>query len=193
MEPVVTPEPVEADPVVIVSEDIDLNLEGQAPKEVPGDALEAARKELQEKERQKISKMNEYIYEAVGGKDKFKLMADTLRVNLDPKALELVNAKLSSGNKTLINEALTQAVAEYKKIKGFGGKRMEGDATIQTEKELRLTKEEYRTLMRTEKYKTDPIYRNKIDNARLKTREEDTAKYGPGTYYGYNQGGRYEL
>jgi hypothetical protein len=137
--------------------------------------------------------MNDYIYKSVGGEDKFKSLATTLRGSLDKESLESINAKLLSGNKTLVNEALKTAVSEYKKLKGIGGKLMEGDANAPAQKELRITKEEYRAIMKTEKYKTDPLYQRKIDEARLKTRQADQKRYGPGMYYGMNQNGRYEL
>jgi len=149
-------------------------------------------KEFQEQAK-RVQEMNNYIYDAVGGEDKFKSLASTLRDTLDKNTLESVNAKLLSGNKTLVNEALKTAVAEYKKAKGYGGKRMEGDANAPSEKELFITKEDYRTIMRTEKYKTDPQYRDKIDNARLKTRQRDQQRYLPGTYYANGPNGRYEI
>lgn len=149
-------------------------------------------KEFQEQS-QKIQDMNKYIYDAVGGEDKFKSLAGTLRDTLDKDTLESVNAKLLSGNKTLVNEALKTAVAEYKKAKGYGGKRMEGDANAPSEKQLVITKEDYRAIMKTEKYKTDPLYRDKIDNARLKTRQRDQKQYLPGTYYANGPNGRYEI
>ena len=149
-------------------------------------------KEYQEQSK-KVQEMNTYIYDAVGGEDKFKSLASTLRDNLDKDTLESVNAKLLSGNKTLVNEALKTAVAEYKKAKGYGGKRMEGDANAPSEKQLIITKEDYRTIMKTEKYKTDPMYRNKIDDARLKTRQADQKRFLPGTYFANGPNGRYEL
>lgn len=149
-------------------------------------------KEFQESAK-KVQAMNDYIYKSVGGEDKFKSLADTLKGSMNKAALDSINAKLLSGNKTLVNEALKSAVSEYKKLKGIGGKRMEGDANAPAEKELRVTKEDYRAIMKTEKYKTDPLYRNKVDAARLKTRQADQNKYGPGMYYGMGQNGRYEL
>jgi hypothetical protein len=149
-------------------------------------------KEFQEQAK-KTQEMNDYIYKSVGGEDKFKSLASTLRGSLDKESLESINAKLLSGNKTLVNEALKTAVSEYKKLKGIGGKLMEGDANAPAQKELRITKEEYRAIMKTEKYKTDPLYQRKIDEARLKTRQADQKRYGPGMYYGMNQNGRYEL
>lgn len=145
------------------------------------------------KKAEAVSEMNKYIFETVGGTEEFQSMKKTLRSSLTASALESLNAKLLSGNKTLVSEGLEIAVKEYKKLKGIGGKRMEGDANAPAPKELRVTREDYRTIMKTEKYKTDPMYREKIDEARLKTRQADQAKYGPGMYYGYNQNGRYEL
>ena len=151
-----------------------------------------AYKDYQEQSK-KIQEMNTYIYDAVGGEDKFKSLASTLRDNLDKDTLESVNAKLLSGNKTLVNEALKTAVAEYKKAKGYGGERMEGDANAPSDKPMVITKEDYRAIMRTEKYKTDPVYRNKIDDARLKTRQADQKRFLPGTYFASGPNGRYEL
>ena len=164
----------------------------------PDEDAKAAEKKAEEarkkKEVEATRKMNAYIYESVGGEAKFKALASTIKGSLDTTELESLNAKLRSGNKVLVNEALSMAVSKYKKIKGYGGNKMEGDAAaVKQEKELMITKEDYRQIMRTEKYKTDPLYRDKIDAARLKTREADKKRYGPGMYYGFNQNGRYEL
>ena len=150
------------------------------------------------KENQEANKatqeMNEYVFKSVGGEDKFKVLGDTLKDTMSKEDLGVINAKLLSGNKSLVNEGLTEAVSAYKKAKGFGGNLMEGDGNVSVgEPTAHITKEDFRAIIRTDKYKTDPVFRDKTDTARLKSIEADKKKYGPGTYYGFNQNGRYEL
>jgi len=143
---------------------------------------------------QAVQDMNAYVYKSVGGEDKFKALAETLKESMSKEDLGVINAQLLSGNKSLVNEGLKKAVAAYKVAKGLGGKLMEGDGNVtQTDTITHITKEDFRAIIKTEKYKTDPAYRGKMETARLKSIEADKKKYGPGTYYGFNQNGRYEL
>lgn len=138
--------------------------------------------------------MNDFIYKSVGGEDKFKILGKTLKSELSSEELDAINVKLASGNEAVVQEALQSAVKKYNDIRGMGGKLMEGDAFKGTEPQEHITKEEYRAQMRTEKYKTDPKYARKIDADRLKTREQDSIRYGAGQYYGYHpEKGRYPL
>jgi len=149
--------------------------------------------ETQEKQK-KVQEMNSYIFKAVGGEDKFKSLSSTLKSELSESELSSINAKLMSGNKSLVNEGLETAVAAYKKAKGLGGRIMEGDAGNTEPNALpHISKAEYRDVMKSEKYKTDPAYRNRMDAARLASRKADQKRYAPGTYYGVGPNGRYEL
>lgn len=144
---------------------------------------------------QKATKsMNDYIFQSVGGEDKFKILGKALKENISADALSAINVKLASGNKTVVTEALESAIKEYNNIRGMGGKLMEGDAFSSTEPQEHITKEEYRALMRTDKYKTDPKYARKVDADRLKTRELDSQRFGPGHYFGFHKDkGKYAL
>jgi len=89
---------------------------------------------------------------------------------------------------------MKQVVQKYNNIRGMGGKLMEGDAGQGTEAQEHMTKAEYRTIMRTDKYKTDSKYAKTIDDTRLKTRTQDSIKYGSGQYFGFHPDkGRYPL
>ncbi len=148
-----------------------------------------------EKKNKAILEMNDHIYKSVGSEANFQALSKVLKANLSEDAVATLNAKLASGNKLLVDEALKEAVKQYNYIKGKGGNLMEGDVGGATgNAEDHITKEEYRAIMRTEKYKTDPVYQQKIDAARLKTRAEDAAKYGMGSYFGVHPvKGKYAL
>ncbi len=149
----------------------------------------------QAQERMKaVQDMNEHIYQSVGGQDKFKIMGDALKGNMDKTELASLNAKLASGNKDVVDSAMKEAVAKYNNIRGMGGKLMEGDQGQGTDAQEHITKAEYRALMRTEKYKTDPKYARKVDEDRMKTKEADAQKYNHGMYFGFHKDkGRYAL
>jgi len=142
----------------------------------------------------KIEDMNAYIYDSVGGIDNFTAMAKALAKA--PKAdQESIDAKLQSGNKLLVAEGMKAAVAAYNKIKGMGGKLMSGDAGNGVTQEAlpKVTKAEFRVITASEKYKTDKTYAEKMDLARMATAKADKVAYGPGQYYGFTNGQRYEL
>jgi len=143
----------------------------------------------------KVVAMNDYIYNSVGGEDNFNVMAKLLHSKASKEEQESINAKLASGNKVLVAEGMKVAVEAYNKIKGMGGKLMSGDAgTVQTEEAMpRVTKEDFRAIMKSEKYKTDKAYRIKMDTARMATAKADKASYRPGQYFGFTNGQRYEL
>ena len=141
-----------------------------------------------------IQDMNEYVFKSVGGEDKFKLLGETLKESISKEDLTAINTQLASRDKAQVNEGLKLAVKAYKTAKGLGGKLMEGDGTVDTTVQIQhITKEDYRAIHKSEKYKIDPVYRTNMDTMRLKSIEADKKKYGPGTYYGFNQNGRYEL
>jgi len=151
--------------------------------------LDAAQKKMEQ-----IQGMNKRIFDSVGGEDNFKVLGKALKDNLPENELTALNVKLASGNNDIVDEAMKFAVKKYNDIRGMGGKLMEGDAGQGTEPAVHITKEEYRMYMRTDKYKTDPKYRQKIDDDRLATRTADSKQYGAGQYYGYHPTkGRYSL
>ena len=160
-------------------------------------AMETAKQNQSDemKKRNEATKaMNDFIYDSVGGEDKFKILGKTLKAELSADELAAINAKLASGNKTVVKEGLEAAVKKYNNIRGMGGKLMEGDAGKGGDPKLHITKEEYRAIIKTDKYKTDPVYARKMDDARLVTRSEDSQRYGHGAYYGYHPDkGRYAL
>jgi len=47
--------------------------------------------------------------------------------------------------------------------------------------------------MKTEKYKTDPLYKRKMDNMRLASRKADQARSLPGQYYNQREGRIYAM
>lgn len=147
------------------------------------------------KAKEQVTKtMNDYIYKSVGGEDKFKILGKALKSELSSDELASINVRLASGNEGVVQEALKFAVKKYNDIRGMGGKLMEGDAGNGVDAPEHVTKEEYRAQMRTDKYKTDPAYARKVDADRLKTREQDSIRYGAGQYFGFHPDkGRYPL
>lgn len=135
-----------------------------------------------QKQKDDIDKMNDFIWGSLAGgdiekgKDNLKTLSEWAKDNMDPKELELINAKLASGNKALVTEGLEQAVGQWKK----GQKRpmMSGDAAANAKvqeapKFEPLSRDEFKAIMATEKYQTDPEYAEKIDNRRRKTQETE--------------------
>ena len=143
----------------------------------------------------KIVEMNTYIYDSVGGEENFTAMATVLKAKATPEEQASIDAKLQSGNKLLVAEGMKAAVAIYNKVKGMGGNLMSGDAgNAGTEDALpHVTKEDFRGIVASDKYKTDKVYADKMDKARMATAKADKTNYGPGHYYGYRNGSRYEL
>lgn len=142
-----------------------------------------------------INTMNDFIYDSVGGKDKFDLLSDTLKDKLSDSDLALLNAKIGSGNKLLVEEGMKAAIKAYNDTKGMGGKLMSGEPSGEAKSEAlpRVTKEQFRTITASDKYKTDKVYADKMDAARMATSKVDKISYGPGQYYGFTNGQRYEL
>lgn len=148
-----------------------------------------------EEKQQAVQDMNKYIYDAVGGEKNFQTIAKLLVQEVPAKEVSRLDAKIQSGNKALVNEGLREMDAMYKKVRGMGGKLIQGGSNVETQQKVtHITKEEYRALMRTEKYKTDRAYADKVDADRLTTRQADEKRYGKGSYYGYHPTkGRYSL
>jgi len=138
--------------------------------------------------------MNEFIYDSVGGEDNFKAMSGVLTQSGNTAEVAKINAKLRSTNKDVVAEGMKEAVSSYNKAIGRGGKLMSGDpggdapTTIQF-----LSKAEYHTIMKTDKYKTDPLYARKVDNDRLASRKSDQARSLPGQYYNQRNGRVYAM
>jgi len=138
--------------------------------------------------------MNTYIYDSVGGEDKFKAMGAILVDKLDKSAQDVINTKLQSGNKIIVNEGLKEAVTAYEKVTGRGDTRMSGEPNGDTTPEFTFyTKRDYQAAMRTEKYKTDKIYAAKVDKDRIASRKADNAKTLPGMYFKHGAEGLYEV
>jgi len=138
-------------------------------------------------------KMNQYIFEQVKGEQNFRAMSSILKDNLKPDELAALNTLLGSGNKAQVDIALNTAVQKYNAIKGKGVL-MQGDSQGAAQEPFTpLTKDEFYMIMRTEKYKTDPLYHKLIDARRLRTKQLDKKKYMPGEYWGQGQNGRYAL
>lgn len=142
-----------------------------------------------------IQDMNDYIHGAVGGRKNFDTMSKLLVQEMNAEDISRIDAKLQSGNKALVNEGLKEMDAAYKKARGMGGNLMQGNANVEAQRKMtHITKEEYRAIMRTEKYKTDSAYAAQVDADRLTTKKADSERYGKGSYFGYHPTkGRYAL
>lgn len=141
-----------------------------------------------------VTDMNTYIFDSVGGEENFNKMSKLLAGKLSKSEISVLDAKLKSGNKLLVAEGMQDAVKSYNQARGMGGKLMSGEPNTQTiETVPRITKDDFRAIMKSEKYKTDPAYAAKMDAARMATKTSDKKSYGPGQYYGFTQNGRYEL
>jgi len=139
--------------------------------------------------------MNDYIFNSVGGKDTFEVLASTINEGATKTEVGKINAKLASTNKDLVTEGLNDAVKIYNKLTGRGNKLMTGDANAETGVETFkfVTKAQYLKQITTEKYKTDPAYAKKVDDARMKSIEMDKAQTMPGQYRNIRDGKMYNL
>ncbi len=140
-------------------------------------AAEAARAE-----NAKIEEMNDYIIGKLAGGDlergqaNLKTLSTWAQANMDAKQLALINKKLASGDKDLVDEALTQAVDAWKK--GQRHPMMEGNAAAaHGAKDAPafepLSKDQFIQAMASKKYQEDPEYAAKIDARRRKTMETE--------------------
>jgi ribosome-binding protein aMBF1 (putative translation factor) len=125
-----------------------------------------------------VDKMNDFIYGSLAGGDVDKGKQNLAKLsewatnNLESDVLEAINAKLRSGNKTVVTEGLQQAVTLWKK--GQEKPMMTGDALAATPAEKApeftpISKDEFIEIMQTKKYNEDPEYAAKIDERRAKT------------------------
>jgi hypothetical protein len=131
----------------------------------------------------KVQKMNEYIMGKLAGGDKekgkenFKELSAWAQKNLDERQLKLINKKLASGDQDLVDEALEQAVGAWKK--GQRKPMMTGDsaaAAANAAPEFKpLSRDEFKNIMKTEKYQTDLEYQAQVDARRRKTMETEGA------------------
>lgn len=137
---------------------------------------------------------NDFIYQSVGGQEKFTAMSATLKANLPQEVIDVLNAKLASQNKGLIAEGMKEAVAHYKQLTGRINNRMQGTPSGPQGNETKfMTKAEYHKIMTTEKYKTDKAYADQIDAQRLASKKLDASRTLPGQYYAVNNGELYSL
>lgn len=128
-----------------------------------------------------IAAMNDHIYGQLAGgdiekgKENLAILSTWAKEHMDPQELKLINKKLASGDKDLVNEGLQQAVTQWKK----GQKRpmMTGDAAAAAAaadaapKFEPLSRSAFKQIMASEKYQSDPEYAAKIDERRRKTME----------------------
>lgn len=138
--------------------------------------------------------INDFIYDSVGGKDKFETLAATLKSKIPQNEIDIINAKLASPNKALVAEGVKEAVDKYKQLTGRVNTRMEGNPSVPTGTPAQfMTKAQYHKIMTSEKYKTDPVYAKQIDEQRLASRKLDSTRTLPGQYYGVHEGELYTL
>lgn len=141
-----------------------------------------------------VKKMNKFIFDSVGGQDKFTAMAGIVKANASPEVVDAINAKLRSDNRTVVQEGLSEAVAQYKKLTGRSTTTMSGEPAGNTaEAFVFMTKDDFQATMRTEKYKTDPTYAASVDAQRMKSRKLDEAAVLPGQYRNIRNGRMYNV
>jgi len=131
----------------------------------------------------KVAEMNDYITGKLAGGDVEKGKANLAelsawaRKNMDERQLKLINKKLASGDRDLVDEALEQAVGAWKK--GQRKPMMTGDsaaaAASATPEFKPLSRDEFKKIMASEKYQTDLEYAASIDARRRKTMETEGA------------------
>lgn len=161
----------------------------------------AAHKDAQKEAEANTTKVNEerlalnnYIFDSVGGEDKFNKMAGILKANIPADAIEVINAKLRSDNKLLIKEGLSEAVKHYKEATGRNTLPMSGDNQQSGEPAFEfMTKGDYHRIIGTEKYRTDAAYASKIDEQRLKSRDMDSKQLLPGQFRNIRGGRMYKV
>lgn len=138
--------------------------------------------------------LNKFIYDSVGGQEKFTIMSAALKAKLPAEAIDVLNAKLASPSKALIAEGMQEAVKHYRTLTGRTNTRMEGTPTSPEGKPFEfLTKNDYHTVMRSEKYKTDAAFAKETDQRRLTSREMDAKVSLPGQYRMIRDGAMYNL
>ena len=169
------------DPNVVDSyvEQFNAKLEASKPKAEPATAR---------------TEMNDFIYGAVGGQDKFGAMAGVLKKSLPQAEIDVINAKLASDNKGLVSEGLKQAVEAYNKSTGRSNTRMVGDTpNNEGDKFTFMTKIAFQKAVASEKYRTDPAYAASVDADRLKSKALDAQSTMPGQYRNVRNGQMYTL
>lgn len=155
----------------------------------PEDAVDNAVKDLEEgfatkkdeivsEKVAKVDEMNNYIYgELAGGdvdkgKENLQVLSDWAKENMDKATMDAINAKLASGNKTVVREGLETAVNLWKK--GQVKPMMSGDAAASNKTETAakvepLSRDQFIQIQMTDKYQTDLEYQAKIDARRRAT------------------------
>ena len=135
-----------------------------------------------EQEQKNVQEMNTYIYDQVGGEEKFTAMAEVLKDNIPAEKLKAINELLASGSKEQVNIAMKAAVDQYNTIKGKGNL-MQGDTNTSTPGIQPMGRDEYRTATSSDKYKTDPDYAKQVDSRRLATIKKEKQTTLPGQYF----------
>ena len=131
---------------------------------------------------QTVQDMNNYIYgelaggDVAKGQENLKVLSDWAQENIPADHLAAINAKLQSGNKLVVKEALESAVGLWKK--GQERPMMTGDSAA-VNKEVKvpalqpITKDQYIKEMASKKYQEDTEYADIIDTRRRKTLETE--------------------
>lgn len=175
----------------VVPEDLKVKLNEKFEASV----VEAKVKEVESVFAQSID-MNTYIYEslangdAVKGKDNFSTLSAWCVDNMPQSELAAINHLLQSGNKDVVRRGLTQAVTAWKK--GQEKHMMSGDPIPTNQStpaaEFKpLSRDEFRILMATDKYQSDPEYAATVNARRQKTIEEQGGRGFLTPEYGANR------
>lgn len=140
-------------------------------------------KEKAEAANNAVEEMNTYIKATLAdgdvekGEQNLKILSDWARDNIPADQLEVINAKLASGNKVVVKEGLETAVNLWKK--GQERPMMNGDSAASnkvdtTPKVEPLSKDQYIAIMATDKYNTDLEYQKQIDERRRATMAKES-------------------
>ena len=125
--------------------------------------------------------MNEFIYGALAGGDAkkgvehFATLSEWCQNNMDEAQLTEINKALTSGNQETVKAGLTQAVEAWKT--GKENTMMTGDAAASAAADAKpafepLSRDEFQTLVASDKYQKDAEYAKGIDDRRRKTINE---------------------
>jgi hypothetical protein len=122
--------------------------------------------------------MNTYIFESLAkgdatkGKENFTNLSTWCKANMQPAEIAAINHLLTSDNKDVVRQGLSQAVAAWKK--GQEKPMMSGDALavpVKAPEFIPLSRDQFRVIMASKKYNEDPEYAASVDARRTKTME----------------------
>jgi len=182
------------DPGVVDAYVEQFNAQMEAAKPNEADATKTELNAQEVAQNKARTDMNEFIYSAVGGEDKFGTLAGVLKKNLPQAEIDVINAKLASDNKGLVSEGLKQAVDAYTKTTGRSSTRMAGDTPNNEGDTFNfMSKTQFQKAITSEKYKTDPAYAAEVDENRMKSKRLDAQTTMPGQYRNFRNGEMYTL